>query len=155
MPVRSGATCACGPHREPPPNPPHAVGRETCALSSSPTQWGIRRGWVRAAGGRLLAVGRTSGLIQVWDPRDGRLVQSLEGPARGSFPRTFLDEGRILVSDHPDGTSRFWEVATGREVFRLEGRSLRACSADGRWAASVSPRDVVLIWDVNQLLKNR
>ena len=101
--------------------------------------------------GRLLAVGRTSGLVQLWDPRDGSLRQSIEGPRCGSFPRAFLDGGQTLVSDHPDNTTRFWDVATAGEVFRIEGRRLCACSPDGRRAASVTPRQVVLVWEMAEL----
>lgn len=101
--------------------------------------------------GRLLAVGRTSGLVQLWDPREDRLRHSLEGPTCGSFPRAFLDDGRTLATEHPDNTSRFWDVATGREVGRVEGHRLRAFSSDGRRAASIAPRHVVLIWDMARI----
>lgn len=105
--------------------------------------------------GRLLAVGRTSGLIQLWDPREDRLQQSLEGPSCGSFPRAFVDGGKTLVSDHPDNTSRFWDVASGREVFRIDGHRVVACSADGRYAASISPRQVVFVWELSRVRQIR
>jgi WD40 repeat protein len=65
-------------------------------------------------------------------------------------------DGRFLVSTGDDKTIRFWEVASGRELFALRGHSdsvIRlACSADGKRLASgtgnlFSRTAEVKLWD--------
>ena len=77
------------------------------------------------------------GKIRIVDINTTETVRQWECHAEESFPRTFLDDGRILVSDHDDNTTRFWDVAGGREIFRLDGLRIRACCRDREYAASV------------------
>jgi len=107
------------------------------------------------AGTPRLAMGRTSGLVQIWDPASGRLLLSIDGPAAPAYPRAFLDAGRLLACAHDDGTTRFWDTATGRQTAQLDGHRFLGFSADARWAASVEPSGVVWIWDVQAWLNLR
>lgn len=93
--------------------------------------------------GRLLAFGMQGGNIRIVDVTSAQTVREFECDAEQSFPRTFLDDGRILVSIHDDRTTRFWDVVGGREIFRLDGIRIRACSRDGRYAASVAKPDYI------------
>ncbi|MBN2021880.1 MAG: WD40 repeat domain-containing protein [Pirellulales bacterium] len=97
-----------------------------------------------------LAVGRITGLVQIWDARTGRLVQSIEGPAAAAFPRAFFEDDRLLACEHDDNTTRLWNTATAREVARLDGHRLRAFSPDDRLAASIEPGNVVFVWDLTR-----
>ncbi len=102
---------------------------------------------------RLVALGTQSGSLYLVESQGGKVVRKIAGPSGHSFPRTFLDEGRVLLSDHQDNSTRFWDVGSGEQIYRFEGHRIRACSADGRFAASVSADNAVLIWDLPRLRK--
>ena len=79
--------------------------------------------------GRLLAVGNSYHQVEIvtskWPPmklaaHDGPVTSVAFGPA-----------GNVLVSASVDGTSRMWDLATGRQVVTCRGRAIRF-SADGR-----------------------
>ncbi|NQT17083.1 MAG: hypothetical protein HQ582_30275 [Planctomycetes bacterium] len=114
----------------------------------------------------LFALGVPHQPVRIIDVRTGATVRELKGPPGSAFPRAFLDEGHILVCDHDDDSTQFWDVDSGREVYRLRGHRIRACSQNGRYAASVRDRvwpavdpgreivsSTVLIWDL-RLLKD-
>jgi len=116
---------------------------------------------------KLLAFGMPDGTIRIVDTGTGKVVRELAPNTEVSCPKAFLDGGRILVSDHDDDTSRFWDLAGGHEIFRLDGHRIEACSRDGRYAASISvffsfhddfdrpvPASTIFIWDL-RLARNR
>ncbi|MHC4399742.1 MAG: WD40 repeat domain-containing protein [Planctomycetota bacterium] len=112
---------------------------------------------------RLLALGAPEEPIRIVDTATGDVVRRLTGPDGLAYPRAFLEDGRVLVSDHDDGT-RFWDVASGQSVFLLPEHRVRACSENGRYAATVSETaleawrndpmvvaSTILIWDLRRL----
>lgn len=99
----------------------------------------------------LLALGTQHGTIELIGVPELETLRTLQGPEGCAFPRAFLARGRILVSDHDDNNTRFWDLGTGKEVFRIDGRRLTACSPDGRLAASAEPSGEVLLWDMAAL----
>ncbi|MBN1910277.1 MAG: PD40 domain-containing protein, partial [Pirellulales bacterium] len=125
-----------------------ATGRRVWSLRTP--QW-LTSGCFSPDGAKL-AVGRMSGLLQIWEPRPGRLLHSLEGPEGASIPQAFLQKGRILVSNHADGATRLWNVATGRLIKRIDRRLIVAWSPDGKRVAVLSARDDLTIHSADGLL---
>src|SRR5262249_7253022 len=101
--------------------------------------------------GRLLAAGGQDGTIRLWEPTTDKPVRTFEnGRAQWVHdPRgishwidhlAFAPDGRTLISHGEDGSVRFWDVARGRETWRLkppEGRGSASFtySSDGRTLA--------------------
>ncbi len=102
---------------------------------------------------KLIAVGLESGAIYLVDSQNGKPVRKISGAPGYGYPRAFLDDGHLLVSDHSDDTTRFWNVDTAEEVYRLKGHRIKACSADGRYAASATQTGEGLIWDLPRLIE--
>ncbi|KAK5131028.1 hypothetical protein LTR08_001378 [Meristemomyces frigidus] len=81
-------------------------------------------------------------------------VKKLKGHTKSVQGVAFSPDGRLVVSGSGDKTIRFWDVATGAEVKRLQSDSLGsgvygvAFSPDGRLVASGSFDGVVRLWDI-------
>jgi WD40 repeat protein len=77
---------------------------------------------VFAAGGRLLATYSADGTIRLWDASTHKLMHVLNigSRVRGVAPRP---DGSQLVSWSDDKILRVWEIASGKEVRRLEGHT--------------------------------
>lgn len=74
-----------------------------------------------------------------WATVDG-VAQVMD--ASWTLDRTFTPDGLRLVTSHDDGTTRVWDVATGREVSRVKWERANsiipgglACSPDCKWVA--------------------
>lgn len=96
---------------------------------------------------KLLAVGLgfKGGLI-LWNLTHGRRETALEGHRRSIGSVAFSPDGKRLYSGSQDRTARAWDVATGKELWRLGeesdddsiGPAFPHCvapSPDGRWLA--------------------
>jgi WD40 repeat protein len=72
--------------------------------------------------GKVLAV-RRGEAVALLDIDTGREVRTLPvgPPGKSRVPHLFSPDGSLLFTAGPGGQSRLWEVATGRELARIEG----------------------------------
>jgi WD40 repeat protein len=62
------------------------------------------------------ACGRT---LQLWDAATGKKLRTFEGHTAGLFGLFVLPGGKQGLSYSPDQTARVWDLATGKEVIKL------------------------------------
>jgi WD40 repeat protein len=108
-----------------------------------------------SADGRLMAVSRTAGRIEVIDLATGRELVSRAGYESPSYRLAFRPDGRRLASGHVDGTILVWDVPApptqAASAEALEGAWTDLASADaGRtyaatWALASSPGAAVTL----------
>jgi WD40 repeat protein len=109
--------------------------------------------------GTLLAVGRRSGHIRLFDPASGELVATLSGYHSGLGEQdenardvAFGPDGRLLASTGYDKTVRIWDVATRSQLQVLTGHTAEVYAVcfrgDGRWLASGGHDGTARIWDL-------
>jgi WD40 repeat protein len=92
------------------------------------------------------AVGEV-GHISLWDPLTGLKHGELTGHDGWVVTLGFHPGHRILGSYSWDGTSRFWDVASRREVLRLEGWFLRFAIDGRRIAVQQGVGTDLELWD--------
>ena len=109
---------------------PHESGNTIEALAFSPD-------------GKLVAAGRESGEIDVWETRPadakydwraGDLKETLKGHRSGAMSIAFSPLGKVLVSGHRDSVVRLWRLmaaATGGEPDQLKAGVPKAAAKGG------------------------
>jgi WD40 repeat protein len=119
-----------------------------------------------SADGRRALAGTVSGTVRCWDIGDGREVSRFDPPVREARSVAFSPDGRLaafagggtMASTLPgtgaDGRAvRLWEVATGREIARLEGHTAVAHTVQftlgGRHVVSAANDRTIRIWEVS------
>jgi WD40 repeat protein len=78
--------------------------------------------------GRLFAVGRTDGSVEVLEELTWSLIGRRQGPSR-VFAVAFSPDGRLLCSGHEDSTALVWDVAS----LWSPAPELAASSVDALW----------------------
>jgi WD40 repeat protein len=111
--------------------------------------------------GQRLLVGDGNAELACRETETGSAVFSvplLADPDRGAGKDPLLNalalspDGKLLASAHHDGSLRFWEPNSGRELKRLWGHSGEVWavrfSPDGGWIVSAGSDGAVRIWEV-------
>ncbi len=102
-------------------------------------------------GNEYVADSEDKGTVFVWDVGAGTICRKLAGHSPGNIYCRFAPDGRTLLTVDPTGLIRIWELATGRERFRItghRGRTYAYFSPDNSLVAGWSNEAPVLIWDV-------
>src|SRR5262249_6363995 len=127
------------------------AGREIQVRDTSTGE--LLRKWTAPAGvfdvawhpnGVLLAAGCFDNCAYLWDAMSGQQHRILQGHQSTVVKLAFAPTGDTVVSHSWDGTGRFWDVSTGRELMRLAG-TVSPFSRDGRRLISVAGTKCTLL----------
>jgi WD40 repeat protein len=96
--------------------------------------------------------------VWVWDLRAGGQVRLIAGHTLPTRSLAFSPDSRILATAAGDGRASFWNVATGRELMRLDTeidlfRNI-AFSQDGTTLAAAGSDHNVRFWDMTTLAES-
>ena len=97
--------------------------------------------------GRFLAAGYDNGNVVLWDTRTGE-DYPLAGHAQYVGGVLFDRLGQFFVTDSWDGTTRFWDVLTRRQICWTGYASAQQASEDGRFFSFWRTRGELGIWSV-------
>jgi WD40 repeat protein/serine/threonine protein kinase len=104
-----------------------------------------------SADGREVITANRDRTASLWDARDMKRRQWFqEGHQFLASSAAFYADGSRVATAAGDGTVRVWDVATGKELFRLQGTgytAVVAVSDDGRFIATAAVSHDVQIWD--------
>ncbi|MBS2550595.1 protein kinase [Catenulispora sp. NL8] len=102
---------------------------------------------------RVLIASVSGGEVKVWDPRTGAHRWTFGGHGGTTPVELSADGRRALTSGRDDGTTRLWDLETGRCLLSLKrgdrsGNAMRF-SRDGRLAALAGYKEPTLaVWDL-------
>src|SRR5262245_46114266 len=116
---------------------------------------------ILSADDKLLATaGGEDGTVRLWEVATAKEVRSFKGPAGNVYgalgPQTpsvcaaMTPDARWLAVGSTDGTTRLWDVATGKEVRAFRGSESAvalAATPDGKWLV-VGDRKSLHLWDL-------
>jgi WD40 repeat protein len=78
----------------------------------------IKSGWTNSVAfskdGKMLAGISGSKKIQIWETQTGKLLHSIDSPARGIYSIAFAPDGGMLATGNADGTVHLWNLASLR-----------------------------------------
>ncbi len=84
--------------------------------------------------GRLLAVGCSDSMIYVWDVAQRRMQAALEGHQDQLILLAFSHDGKFLLSQSWDGTTRLWDAVRGRQRLVISGLFAGVSAVDSKLA---------------------
>jgi WD40 repeat protein len=93
--------------------------------------------------GRMKAVGRADGRVDLLDAHTGKLLHRLERHTLAITSVAFSPNGRLLLTASLDKDVRLWSVATGKLIHLLRWHfgpvAAASFSPDGRWVLTAGP----------------
>ncbi|MBD1808514.1 NACHT domain-containing protein [Microcoleus sp. FACHB-SPT15] len=102
--------------------------------------------------GKLLAIGDSNGLVQLWEAASGREVLSCKGHSNWIRSVAFSPCGEMVASGSSDHTVRLWNIRNGECLNILQGHTNQvlsvAFSPCGEMVASGSSDHTVRLWDI-------
>jgi WD40 repeat protein len=103
--------------------------------------------------GSRIVSGSDDGIVRVWDPSTGKVVQELKGHTALVLSVAFSLKGTRIVSGSGDETVRVWDAHSGAELRTLEGHTSWvqsvAFSPNGTRILSGSYDQTVRVWDAD------
>ncbi len=106
---------------------------------------------------RHLAVAADGGNLQVFDAEDGELNWAAHAAEEQVVALAFSPDSRLLATGagFVESSIRLWDVATSREITRLEGHRTWVSSLvfwpDGQTLASSSADQTIRVWDISDV----
>ncbi len=106
-------------------------------------------------GGQLLLTASADNVLSLWDPRTGK--QQRQWVTTGAFAFHSLaitSDGLRMLSGGMDGTARIWDLASGKELYRIDGPKETvevSISPNGRIAAARwenGPKARYAFWEI-------
>jgi WD40 repeat protein len=61
-------------------------------------------------------------VLRLWNAADGKLVRELKGHTHAAFTVDISPDGRLAVSGGWDTTIRLWDLGSGEELHRIDGK---------------------------------
>jgi WD40 repeat protein len=110
--------------------------------------WSPKGTYIAAGGGRYQD---QIGDVRIWSAEDDKEIAKLEGHTAFVRALEFFPEEDRIVTCGLDNTLRIWDVKSGKELARFNGRSLLDSldiSSDGSLIAIGGYNGEVLLWDV-------
>lgn len=127
------------------------TGREGRTIQTAPSTDGAFWRQVFSPDGKVLATGRWTGEVSLWDVSSGQRLAALTGHTRDVRALAFSPDGRLLATGDVGGQLRLWDAGTYREATRLRasGEPIHsiAFSPDGKSVIAACGH-TVQVWDV-------